>query len=138
MGVILSFRNLEKINFVPNRNLIMGLRSRIFILMSAMISLTHAFLPSMLIFEFYDTIDPVHREVGRYCRNENNTERNLCELLRQYDGPCKDEINKRSCIYRQCDNAKMSTMPLCKKYRRSKRLTIHRSMPLFLRIFNLW
>ena len=138
MGIIISFRNLEWTNFALNRNLMMELRRRIFIFVSAMVSLSHAFLPSMLIFEFYDTIDPVHREVGRYCRNKNNTERNLCELLRQYDGPCKDEIDKRSCIYRQCDNAKMSTMPLCKKYRRSKRLTIQRSMPLFLRIFNLW
>ena len=99
---------------------------------------------SMLIFEFYDTVDPVHRQVERYCLSTNHTERNLCKLLRQYDGPCKNETNKKSCIYKQCKEVEMSTMPICKKLRPISRALIQepktisrRSLPLILRIFNV-
>ena len=88
---------------------------------------------SFLIFEFYDTVDPVHRQVERYCVSKNHTEQNLCKLLRNYDGPCKDAINKKSCIYKQCKSAEMSTMPICKKLRSKSR----RSLPLMLKIFNV-
>ena len=88
---------------------------------------------SMLIFEFYDSVDPVHRQVERYCISKNHTERNLCKLLRQYDGPCKNATNKRNCIYKQCEDVDMSTMPICKKVRPIAR----RSLPLILKIFNV-
>ena len=96
-----------------------------------LISISNA---SILIFEFYDTIDPVHRQVERYCVNKNHTERNLCKLLRQYDGPCKNAVDKKSCIYKQCKKMpEMSTMPICKKLRPISR----RSLPLILKIFNV-
>ena len=97
---------------------------------SILISITNA---SFIIFEFYDTVDPVHRQVERYCVSKNHTEQNLCKLLRNYDGPCNDVINKKSCIYKQCKNAEMSTMPICKKLRAKSR----RSLPLLLKIFNV-
>ena len=97
---------------------------------SILISITNA---SFIIFEFYDTVDPVHRQVERYCISKNHTELNLCKLLRNYDGPCKNAIDKKSCIYNQCNNAEMSTMPICKKLRPISR----RSLPLILKIFNV-
>ena len=90
---------------------------------------------SFLIFEFYDTVDPVQRQVERYCLSKNHTERNLCKLLRQYDGPCKNATNKKSCIYKQCKEVEMSTMPICKKLR--PRPISRRSLPLILKIFNV-
>ena len=97
---------------------------------SILLSIANA---SFLVLEFYDTVDPVHRQVERYCVSKNHTEQNLCKLLRNYDGPCKDAINKKSCIYKQCKSAEMSTMPICKKLRSKSR----RSLPLMLKIFNV-
>ena len=123
----------------------------IFSILFAIISLTKA---SLLVFEFYDTVDPVHRQVERFCINMKNTGRNLCRLLRQYDGPCKDAIDKQNCIYDQCNSSSMSGMPICRKIKslvnvserslgdisvrslpakRRKR----RKMPLLLTIFNV-
>ena len=93
----------------------------------------------LLIFEFYDTVDPVHRQVERYCLSNNHTERNLCKLLRQYDGPCKNSTNKKSCIYKQCKEVEMSTMPICKKLgpKLREKIISRRSLPLILKIFNV-
>ena len=117
---IFAFFNLKK----------MHLPTVVILTFSISLSIANAYF---LIFEFYDAVDPVHRQVERYCFGKNHTEENLCKLLRQYDGPCKNDVDKKSCIYKQCKNAEMSTMPICKKLRPISR----RSLPLILKIFNV-
>ena len=98
-------------------------------LLFALISITNA---SMIILEFYDVRNPVERRVELYCKKEENKDRNLCKLWRQYNGPCKNSKDKRSCIYKKCKIEGMRSMPICRKFRNISR----RSMPFILQIFN--